>query len=49
MGGIVSNVAYSIFILILTFLIVTNYQGMTAIMSQGGTSLSQVSKTLQGR
>jgi len=48
-GGIVSNVAYSIFLLILVFLIVTNYKGMTEIMKQGGTTLSQVSKTLQGR
>jgi hypothetical protein len=48
-GGIVSNVAYSIFLLILTFLIVTNYKGMVAIMAQGGTTVSQVSKTLQGR
>lgn len=49
MGGIVSNVFYSIFILILTFLIVTNYEGMVAIMKQGGNSLSTVSYTLQGR
>ena len=49
MRGIVSNVAYSIFVLIMTFLIVNNYKGFVAIMSQGGTTLSQVSTTLQGR
>jgi hypothetical protein len=49
MDGIVSHVAGSIFLLILVFLIVTNYRGMVAIMSQGGTTLNTVTKTLQGR
>lgn len=49
MEGIASHVAGFIFLLILTFLIVTNYRGMVAIMSQGGTTVSGVSKTLQGR
>ena len=48
-GGIASSVAYSIFLLILVFLIVTNYTGMVEIMKQGGTTLSQVTYTLQGR
>lgn len=48
-GGVVSNVVYGIFLMILVFLIVTNYKGLVAIMKQGGTTVSQVSKTLQGR
>lgn len=48
-GGIVSNIAYSMFILILVFLIVTNYKGMTAVMKQGGSSTVSLVKALQGR
>jgi hypothetical protein len=48
-GGIVSNIAYTIFLLILTFLILTNYQALTAIMKQGGLTAVPVFKTLQGR
>lgn len=48
-GGIVSNVAYSIFLLILTFLLVTNWKGLTEIMKQGGLTAVPVFKTLQGR
>jgi hypothetical protein len=49
LSGIANNVFYSMFILILTFLIITNYEGMVAIMKQGGASLSSVTYTLQGR
>jgi hypothetical protein len=48
-GGVVSNVVYGTFLMILTFLILTNYKGLTAIMKQGGSTVTQVSKTLQGR
>lgn len=48
-SGLVSNIFYFMFLLILTFLIVTNYEGMVAIMKQGGQSLSSVTYTLQGR
>ena len=47
--NLADHVFYLIFLLILTFLVVTNYKGLSAIMKQGGSSLSQVSKTLQGR
>jgi len=49
MDGIVSHVFGLMFALILTFLIVTNHEGMVAIMSTGGTSLNTLTKTLQGR
>jgi hypothetical protein len=49
MGGIVSNVVYFMFVLIMIFLIATNYKGMTAIMKQGGTSTVSLVKALQGR
>jgi DNA-binding phage protein len=49
MGGIVSDVVYSMFVLILLFLVVTNYKGMTAVMKQGGTSTVSLVKALQGR
>ena len=48
-GGIVSHVIYSIFILILVFLVVTNWPGMVAIMSTGSSSGVPVIKALQGR
>ena len=48
-GGIVSSVTYSIFLLIMVFLVVTNYKGMTAVMKQGGTSTVSLVKALQGR
>jgi hypothetical protein len=48
-GGIVSSIAYSMFLLIMLFLIVTNYQGFTAVMKQGGTSTVSLVKALQGR
>ena len=47
--ALADHVFYLIFMLILAFLVFTNYKGLTAIMKQGGSSLSQVSKTLQGR
>jgi hypothetical protein len=49
MSSIVSQITAGIFLAIMTFLIITNYKGMTEIMKQGGTTISQVSKTLQGR
>jgi hypothetical protein len=49
MGGLVSNVAYFMFVLIMLFLIVTNYKGMTAVMKQGGSSTVSLVKALQGR
>jgi hypothetical protein len=49
MGGIVSNAIYFMFVLIMLFLIVTNYKGMTAVMKQGGTSTVSLVKALQGR
>jgi len=49
MGGIVSNVFYFMFVLILTFLFVTNYKGFTEIMKQGGTTTVSIVKSLQGR
>ena len=48
-GGLVSNVAYSMFLLIMVFLVLTNYKGMTAVMKQGGTSTVTLVKALQGR
>jgi DNA-binding phage protein len=48
-GGIVSSVTYSMFLLIMVFLVVTNYKGMTAVMKQGGTSTVSLVKALQGR
>lgn len=47
--GLVSNIAYSMFILILTYLIVVNYKGFTAVMKQGGASTVAITKALQGR
>lgn len=49
MGDLANHAIGSIFLLILVFLIVKNYQGFTAIMKQGGATTSDVSKTLQGR
>jgi hypothetical protein len=49
MSGVVSNVTYFMFVLIMLFLIVTNYKGMTAVMKQGGTSTVSLVKALQGR
>ena len=49
MSSIASQITAGIFLAIMTFLIITNYKGMTEIMKQGGTTISQVSKTLQGR
>jgi hypothetical protein len=49
MGGIVSSTIYFMFVLILVFLIVTNYKGMTAVMKQGGSSTVSLVKSLQGR
>ncbi len=49
MGGIVSDAIYFMFVLILLFLIVTNYKGMTAVMKQGGSSTVSLVKALQGR
>ena len=49
MSSIASQITAGIFLAIMTFLIITNYKGMTAIMQQGGTTITQVSKTLQGR
>lgn len=47
--GLASNIAYSMFILIFLFLIVTNYKGFTAIMKQGGSTTVSIVKGLQGR
>lgn len=47
--GVVSSIVYFMFVLILTFLFVTNYKGFTAIMKQGGTSTVSLVKALQGR
>jgi len=48
-GGIVSNAIYFMFVLIMIFLVVTNYKGMTAIMKQGGSSTVSLVRSLQGR
>lgn len=48
-GGIASHVTYLIFLLILTFLIATNYKGFVEIMKQGGLTGVPVIKVLQGR
>jgi DNA-binding phage protein len=48
-SGLVSNVVYFMFLLIMLFLVVTNYKGMTAVMKQGGTSTVSLVKALQGR
>lgn len=48
-GGLVSSAIYFMFVLILAFLILTNYKGMTAVMKQGGTSTINLVKALQGR
>jgi DNA-binding phage protein len=47
--GLVSNAIYFMFVLIMVFLVVTNYKGMTAVMKQGGTSTVHLVKALQGR
>jgi len=49
MGVLASDVIAGIFGAIMLFLVLTNFTGLTAIMKQGGTTVSQVSKTLQGR
>lgn len=49
MSGIVSNVAYFMFVLIFVFLVVTNYKGFTAVMKQSGSSTVGLVKALQGR
>jgi len=49
MGGLVSNIAYSMFLLIMLYLIVVNYKGFTAVLSQGGSSTVSLVKALQGR
>ncbi len=49
LSGIFNNIFYFMFVLIVTFIILTNYEGMVAIMKQGGTTLSSVTYTLQGR
>lgn len=48
-GGLVSSTIYFMFVLIMIFLVVTNYKGFTAIMKQGGTSTVSLVKVLQGR
>ena len=48
-SGLVSNVTYFMFMLIMVFLVLTNYKGMTAVMKQGGTSTVSLVKALQGR
>jgi hypothetical protein len=48
-GVLASDVVAGIVMLILVFLVLTNFKGLTEIMKQGGTTVSQVSKTLQGR
>lgn len=49
MGGLASNVVYFMFVLIMVFLVVTNYKGFTQIMKQGGSSTVSLVKALQGR
>ena len=49
MSSLASQITAGIFLAIMTFLVVTNYKGMTEIMKQGGSTISQVSTTLQGR
>jgi hypothetical protein len=48
-GGIVSSVTYFMFVLIFLYLVVVNYKGFTAIMTQGGASTVTLVKALQGR
>jgi len=48
-GGIVSSIAYSMFVLIFLYLVVVNYKGFTAVMKQGGSSTVGLVKALQGR
>jgi hypothetical protein len=48
LGGIVNNVAYFMFVLIFVLLVVSNYQGAAAVMSSTGTTISEVTYTLQG-
>lgn len=49
MGGLASDAIYFMFVLILLFLIVTNFKGFTAVMKQGGASTVSLVKALQGR
>lgn len=49
MQGLASHIIYSMFLLIMVFLVVTNFKGFTAIMKQTGSTLTQVTKALQGR
>lgn len=45
----ISHVMYSIFLLIMAFLILTNWKGFVEIMKTGGSSGSTLISTLQGR
>ena len=49
MSDLASSAVYFMFVLIMVFLVVTNYKGMTAVMKQGGTSTVSLVKALQGR
>jgi hypothetical protein len=49
MGSFFSPIAYSMFLLIMVYLIVVNYKGFTAVMKQGGSSTVSLVKALQGR
>lgn len=49
MGGMFSNIAYSMFILIFLYLVVRNSSGFSAVMKQGGTTTVSLVKALQGR
>jgi hypothetical protein len=49
MGGMVDHVFYFMFVLIMVFLVATNYKGLTEIMKQGGASGVPIIKALQGR
>lgn len=48
MSGIVNNIAYFMFVLIFVLLVVSNYQGAAAIMATTGSTISEVTYTLQG-
>jgi hypothetical protein len=48
-SGLVSNIVASMAFLILVFLVVTNYKGLTAMMSAGGPQVVNLVKALQGR
>lgn len=47
--GLVSGIVYSMFVLILIYLVARNYKGFVEIMKAGGPQTVSLVKALQGR